>query len=51
MPRYDNTFVDRFLEPWNRHDVDGALALTLSSRCLRVRETAGCRKASAIEPR
>ena len=21
------TFVDRFLEPWNRHDVDGALAL------------------------
>jgi len=27
MPRYDDTFVDRFLEPWNRHDVDGALAL------------------------
>ena len=25
MPRYDDTFVDRFLEPWNRHDVDGAL--------------------------
>ena len=25
MARYDNTFVDRFLEPWNRHDV--ALAL------------------------
>jgi ketosteroid isomerase-like protein len=27
MPRYDDTFVDRFLEPWNRHDVDGALSL------------------------
>ena len=27
MPRYDDTFVDRFLEPWNRHDVDGALAV------------------------
>ena len=27
MPRNDETFVDRFLEPWNRHDVDGALAL------------------------
>lgn len=27
MARYDDTFVDRFLEPWNRHDVDGALAL------------------------
>ena len=26
MPPYD-TFVDRFLEPWNRHDVDGALGL------------------------
>ena len=26
MPRYDDTFVDRFLEPWNRHDVDGALS-------------------------
>ena len=24
MSRYDDTFVDRFLEPWNRHDVDGA---------------------------
>jgi hypothetical protein len=23
MPRNDETFVDRFLEPWNRHDVDG----------------------------
>ena len=27
MPRYDDTFVDRFLEPWNQHDVDGAWAL------------------------
>lgn len=27
MPPYDDTFVDRFLEPWNQHDVDGALAL------------------------
>jgi len=27
MPRYDEAFVDRFLAPWNRHDVDGALAL------------------------
>ncbi len=27
MSRYDDTFVDRFLEPWNRHDVDGALGL------------------------
>ena len=29
MPRYDDTFVDRFLEPWNQHDVDGALALMI----------------------
>jgi len=27
MARYDDTFVGLFLEPWNRHDVDGALAL------------------------
>jgi taurine dehydrogenase small subunit len=27
MPPYDEAFVDRFLAPWNRHDVDGALAL------------------------
>jgi ketosteroid isomerase-like protein len=27
MARYDDTFVGRFPEPWNRHDVDGALAL------------------------
>jgi hypothetical protein len=22
MPRCDEAFVDRFLAPWNRHDVD-----------------------------
>jgi hypothetical protein len=27
MACYDDTIVDRFLEPRNRHDVDGALAL------------------------
>jgi ketosteroid isomerase-like protein len=27
MPPYDEAFVDRFLVPWNRHDVNGALAL------------------------
>jgi ketosteroid isomerase-like protein len=27
VERYDQTFVDRFLAPWNRHDVDGAMAL------------------------
>ena len=27
MPRYDEAFGARFLAPWNRHDVDGALAL------------------------
>jgi taurine dehydrogenase small subunit len=27
MPPCDDTFVDRVLEPWNQHDVDGALAL------------------------
>jgi len=27
MPPYDEAFVDRFLAPWNRHDVDGALTL------------------------
>jgi hypothetical protein len=31
MPRYDDTFVDRFLGPWNRHDVDGALSLMTES--------------------
>jgi hypothetical protein len=34
MPRYDDTFVDRFLGPWNRHDVDGALAL-MTDDCVR----------------
>jgi hypothetical protein len=23
----DQAFVDRFLVPWNQHDVDGAMAL------------------------
>jgi ketosteroid isomerase-like protein len=27
MSRYDEAFVVRFLAPWNRHDIDGALAL------------------------
>ena len=27
MACYDDTIVDRFLEPCNQHDVDGALAL------------------------
>ena len=27
MAPYDDTFVGRVLEPWNQHDVDGALAL------------------------
>ena len=27
MRGYDRTFVERFLVPWNQHDVDGALAL------------------------
>jgi hypothetical protein len=35
MARYDDTFVDRFLEPWNRHDVDGALAL-MTDDCVHI---------------
>jgi ketosteroid isomerase-like protein len=27
MEGYDQTFVERFLMPWNGHDVDGAMAL------------------------
>ena len=34
MARYDDTFVGRFLEPWNCHDVDGALAL-MTDDCVR----------------
>ena len=42
MPRYDDKFLDRFLEPWNRHDVDGALALmTDDCVCTRGREPHG----------
>jgi hypothetical protein len=44
MARYDDAVVDRFLEPWNRHDVDGALAL-MTDDCVwevtRGRETHG----------
>jgi hypothetical protein len=36
MARYDGTFVDRFLEPWNRHDVDGALALMTDDCVLEI---------------
>ena len=32
MARYDEAFVERFLAPWNRHDVDGALALMTDDR-------------------
>ena len=34
MARYDDAFVDRFPGPWNRHDVDGALAL-MTDDCVR----------------
>ena len=27
MERYDQSFLERFLAPWNQHDVDGAVAL------------------------
>jgi ketosteroid isomerase-like protein len=27
MDRYDQSFVEKFLAPWNQHDVDGAVAL------------------------
>lgn len=27
MALYDEAFVSRFLEPWNAHDVEGAMAL------------------------
>ena len=40
MPRYDDTFVDRFLEPWNRHDVDGDQLSRLVRR-IRVRRRRG----------
>ena len=32
MAPYDDTFVGRVLEPWNQHDVDGALALMTDDR-------------------
>jgi ketosteroid isomerase-like protein len=27
MPTYDEVFVEKFMAPWNAHDVDGAMAL------------------------
>jgi len=33
MAGYDHSFVERFLDPWNRHDVDGAMAL-MTDDCL-----------------
>ncbi|MEI7872823.1 MAG: nuclear transport factor 2 family protein [Alphaproteobacteria bacterium] len=33
MPIYDQAFVEKFLEPWNAHDVEGAMAL-LTDDCL-----------------
>jgi uncharacterized protein (TIGR02246 family) len=27
MATYDRAFVERFMAPWNEHDIDGALAL------------------------
>lgn len=33
MPTYDQAFVERFLKPWNDHDVDGAMAL-MTDDCL-----------------
>lgn len=33
MPIYDEAFVQRFMKPWNDHDVEGAMAL-MSEDCL-----------------
>lgn len=33
MPIYDRAFVGKFLEPWNAHDVEGAMAL-MTDDCL-----------------
>jgi hypothetical protein len=46
MARYDDTFVDRFLESWNRHDGDGALALMTD-----VRFSPNLREAGAHHPK
>jgi 2-methylisocitrate lyase-like PEP mutase family enzyme len=40
MERYDGTFVDRFLEPWNRYDVDGASAL-MTDDCVWLQHVSG----------
>jgi ketosteroid isomerase-like protein len=49
MARYDDTFVDRFLEPWNRHDVDGALALMTDDCVWEVTPTAGKRSSASYQ--
>jgi ketosteroid isomerase-like protein len=33
MKIYDKAFVEKFLEPWNAHDVDGAMVL-MTDDCL-----------------
>lgn len=33
MQTYDDTFVQRFMKPWNAHDVEGAMAL-MTDDCL-----------------
>ncbi len=33
MPIYGRAFVEKFLEPWNAHDVEGAMAL-MTDDCL-----------------
>jgi ketosteroid isomerase-like protein len=33
MTTYDHAFVERFLSPWNAHDVEGAMAL-MTEDCL-----------------
>ncbi|MDP1749630.1 MAG: nuclear transport factor 2 family protein [Reyranella sp.] len=33
MRIYDRAFVERFLEPWNAHDADGAMAM-MTDDCL-----------------
>ena len=40
MAPYADTFVGRVLEPWNQHDVDGALAPMTEDRVWEI--TRGC---------
>jgi hypothetical protein len=51
MPRYDDKFVDRFLEPWNRHDVDGALSLMTAIASGRLREAGRMTPSSSVAVR